>query len=76
MIKEINKRLDDIGLSEPGRANCQEVRAAAQRYFMSLIMEDIALCKDMPGQDSFDSAEGMMLGFVAGYEACLHSHPY
>lgn len=68
----VEKRLDDMGFEE--REHGSEVRAAAKEYYMSLIAEDLENNDDVLLNESFDSAEGMTLGFIAGYEACLRNH--
>lgn len=62
----IEKRLDDMGLNELERPNCQELRTKARDYYLNLISEE-------PDNDSIDDCEGIVLGFVAGYEACLNA---
>jgi hypothetical protein len=68
----VEKRLDDIGFDE--REHGSELRDAAKQYYLSLIDEDLENNEDVLFNECFDSAEGMTLGFVAGYEACLRNH--
>ena len=68
----VEKRLNDMGFDE--REHGPELRVAAKQYYMGLIEEDLANGNDVLLNESFDSAEGLTLGFVAGYEACLHNH--
>jgi len=68
----VDRRLDDMGFDE--REHGSELRAAAKQYFTGLIKEDLANSNDVLFNEYFDSAEGMTLGFVAGYEACLRNH--
>ena len=68
----VEARLNDMGFDE--REHGQELRAAAKQYYMGLIEEDLANGNDVLLNESFDSAEGLTLGFVAGYEACLRNH--
>jgi len=68
----VEVRLNDMGFDE--REHGPELRAAAKEYYIGLIVEDLENNKDVLFNESFDSAEGMTLGFVAGYEACLRNH--
>jgi len=68
----VEKRLDDIGFDD--REYGPELRAAAKQYYLSLIKEDLAKGNDVLFNESFNSGEGMTLGFIAGYQACLKSH--
>ena len=68
----VEKRLTDMGFDE--REHGPELRVAAKQYFMGLIEEDLENNGDVLFNESFDSAEGVTLGFVAGYEACLRNH--
>jgi len=63
----IEERLNDI---TPDRG---EIRAAAKMYFTSLIQEDLDRSDDVILNSSFDSAEGVTMGFTAGYEAALRA---
>jgi len=65
----IEARLIDMGIEEYEHG--PELREPAKQYFLGLIKEDIANNEDVILKDSLDSAEGMTLGFIAGYEACL-----
>lgn len=64
----IEKRLDDM------TGDTGEVRAAARRYYQRLVDEDIQLSEGIVLTNSLDSNELAVMGFVAGYEACLRSH--
>ena len=64
----IDRRLDDI------TGDTGEVRAAARAYYLGLIQEDLELSQDVILNECFDSAEGMTIGFIAGYEACRRNH--
>lgn len=64
----VEARLNDMGIEGP------ELRAAAKQYYLSLIEEDLVNSDDVLFNESFDSAEGMTLGFIAGCEACLRNH--
>ena len=68
----VEKRLNDMGIDEMEHG--PELRVAAKQYYMSLIEEDLANGNDVLFNGSFDSAEGLTLGFVAGYEVCLRNH--
>ena len=68
----VEKRLDDIGFDD--REHGPELRAAAKQYYLRLIKEDLANSQDVLFNECFDSAEGLTLGFIAGYQACLKSH--
>lgn len=68
----VEKRLNDMGFDE--REHGSELREAAKQYYMSLIQEDLVNSEDVLFNECFDNAEGMTLGFVAGYEACLKFH--
>jgi len=72
--REVEKRLDDMGL-DGERAHSPELRAAARAYCLGLIHEDIENTSRIILSESLDNAEGMTLGFVAGYEACLLNNP-
>jgi len=68
----VEKRLNDMGFDE--REHGPELRVAAKQYYMGLIEEDLANGNDVLFNESLDSAEGLTLGFVAGYEACLRNN--
>ena len=68
----VEARLNDMGFDE--RNHGAELRAAAKEHYIGLIVEDLANSEDVLFNESFDSAEGITLGFVAGYEACLKGH--
>jgi len=69
----VEKRLDDMGLNGE-RPHSPELRAAARAYCLGLISEDIENSTQALLSESLDSAEGMTLEFVEGYEACLKAH--
>jgi len=71
--REVEKRLNDMGL-DGERPHSPELRAAARAYCLELVREDIENTSQALLGDVLDSAEGMTLGFVAGYEACLNAH--
>ena len=64
----IDKRLNDI------TEDTGEVRAAARQYFVGLVQEDTERSEGMSLDESLDSNELAVIGFVAGYEACLRNH--
>jgi len=64
----VEQKLDDMGLNEKGC--CQELRVAAKQYYVRLIEEELTNSESVALCDSIDSLEGMVLGFVAGFEAC------
>ena len=66
---KVEERLDDMGLGE--REHGPELRAAAKAYYLGLIEEDLANSDDVHINECIDSLEGMVMGFVAGYAACL-----
>ena len=68
----VEARLNDMGFDE--REHGAELRAAAKKYYIDLIVENLENSDDIVFNESFDSAEGMTLGFIAGYEACLRNH--
>jgi hypothetical protein len=70
---EVEKRLDDMGLSGE-RPHSPELRAAARAYCVGLVREDIENTTQVSLSETLDSAEGMTLGFVAGYECCLKAN--
>jgi hypothetical protein len=72
MEELVEKRLDDMGL-DGDRPHSPELRAAARAYCLGLIREDIENSTQVTLSEALDSAEGMTLGFVAGYEACLNT---
>ena len=67
----VEARLIDMGIEE--REYGAEIRDPAKQYYMGLIEEDLANSEDVVLKDCLDSAEGMTLGFIAGYEACLRN---
>lgn len=68
--REVEKRLDDMGL-DGDRPHSPELRAAARAYCLGLVREDIEGTTQALVSEALDSAEGMTMGFVAGYESCL-----
>lgn len=66
--KLVDKRLDD-DIEDIG-----EVRAAAEQYYGGLVQEDMECNEGMTLNESLDGNELAMIGFVAGYKACLRSH--
>lgn len=68
----VEARLNDMGFDE--REHGPELRQAAKQYYLSLIEEDLENNDDVLFNECFDSAEGMTLGFIAGYEACLRNN--
>lgn len=72
MEELLENRLDDMGLNGE-RPHSPELRAAARAYCLSLVREDIENTTQVSLSEALDSAEGMTLGFVAGYEACLNT---
>ena len=73
ILAKVEERLDDIGLTE--REHGPEIRPAARAYYLSLIEEELENSDDVLISDCIDSLEGMAMGFVAGYEACLTARP-
>jgi len=69
ILAKVEERLDDIGLGE--REHGPEIRPAARAYYLGLIEEELANSDDVLINDCIDSLEGVTMGFVAGYEACL-----
>ena len=65
----IDKRLKDMGLEEMGQG--AEVRDAARAYYAGLVQEHLANTEESALDDCVDDYEGMVWGFVAGYQACL-----
>ena len=65
----VEKRLDDMGIAEMPHG--QELRAAAKQYYIELLKEHLDSNNDIVFNEYFDASEGMVWGFVAGYEACL-----
>lgn len=70
---DVEKRLDDMGL-DGGRSRSTDLRAAVKRYYMDLIQEDMERSEGMTPDASLDGNELAVIGFVAGYEACLKAH--
>ena len=68
----VDQGLNDRGFDERGHGS--EIQVAAKRYFMDLVQEDLENNEDAFFNESFDSAEGFTLGFVADYDACLRAH--
>ena len=69
ILAKVEERLDDIGLTE--REHGPEIRPGARAYYLGLIEEELANSDNVLIDDCIDSLEGMTMGFVAGYEACL-----
>ena len=65
--KLVDKRLDD-DIEDIG-----EVRAAAEQYYWGLVQEDMERSEGMTLNESLDGNELAMIGFVAGYKACLRA---
>jgi len=61
----IDKRLND------GTEDTGEARAAAKQYYLGLIEEDLQLNETVDVNESLDSNELAVLGFLKGYQACL-----
>jgi hypothetical protein len=70
---EVERRLDDMGLNGE-RPHSPELRAAARAYCLELVREETENTTQALLSEVVDSAEGMTLGFVEGYEACLKAH--
>ena len=68
----IEKRLDDMGIAEMERGT--EIRAAAKQYYIELLQEHLDLSDGVVFNEYFDASEGMVWGFVAGYQVCLRNH--
>ena len=67
----VDERLNDMGFDE--REHGPELRDAAKAYYLELLQEHLDNAEDVVVNEYFDTSEGMVLGFVAGYEACLKS---
>ena len=67
----VEKRLDDMGIAEMERG--AEIRAAAKQYYIELLQEHLDSSDDVVFSEYFDDSEGMVWGFVAGYQACLEA---
>ena len=65
----VEKRLDDMGIAEMPHG--KELRGAAKQYYIELLKEHLDANDDIVFNEHFDASEGMVWGFVAGYEACL-----
>jgi len=68
----VEARLIDMGIEE--REYGPELRDPVKQYYLGLIEEDMANSEDVILRDCLDSAEGMTLGFIAGYETCLQNN--
>jgi len=68
--REVEKRLDDMGLNGE-RPHSPDIREAAKAYYLALVQEHLANTEASVLDDVVDDYEGDVLGFVAGYEACL-----
>jgi hypothetical protein len=65
----VEKRLDEMGIGE--MEDGAELRAAAKAYYLELLQEHVANSEDIIFNEYFDDSEGMVWGFIAGYQACL-----
>jgi hypothetical protein len=70
---EVERRLDDMGLNGE-RPHSPELRTAAKDYYLELVQEHLANTEQAVFDAVVDDYEGDVLGFVAGYEACLKAH--
>jgi len=70
--REIERRLDDMGLNGE-RPHSRELRDAAKAYYLELVQEHLANTEQTVLNDVVGDYEGDVLGFVAGYEACLRT---
>jgi hypothetical protein len=65
----VDQRLNDMGFDE--REHGPELRIAAKEYYMGLLQDHLDNSDDVIFNGYLDDSEGFVLGFVAGYEACL-----
>jgi hypothetical protein len=65
----VDMKLDEMGISE--RENGPEIETAAKAYYLELLQDHLDNSDDIIFDGYFDDSEGLVLGFVAGYEACL-----
>jgi hypothetical protein len=65
----IDKRLEDMSFDE--REHGPELQNAAKAYYLELVQEHLANTEASVLDDVVHDYEGDVLGFVAGYEACL-----
>jgi len=72
---EVERRLDDIGLNGE-RPHSPELREAAEAYYLGLVREHLANTEASVLDDVVDDYGSDVLGFVAGYEACLKVHKW
>jgi hemerythrin-like domain-containing protein len=68
----VEKRLDEMGIGE--MEDGAELRAAAKAYYLELLQEHLDLSDEVLFNEYFDDSEGMVWGFVAGYQACLRNY--
>lgn len=71
--REIEKRLDNMGLNERDRPNCQEIRRATRQYYNELVTEDLANSEGQTITRAIDAAELPAMGFSQGYQFCLRT---
>ena len=65
----VDAALDNMGIEEMEAG--AEIRDAARRYYIELIQQHLDNADDEDFTGYFGDSEGMVWGFVAGYEACL-----
>ena len=65
----VDKRLDEMGFVE--MEDGPEIRAAAKAYYLELLQDHLDNADDLIFTEYFGDSEGMVWGFVAGYEACF-----
>lgn len=66
--QQVDQRLDDMGLADPGMEYREIVRPAAQRHYMDLIREHVENTVDVDYDRLLDDLEGSVIGFVHGYQ--------
>lgn len=64
----IDQRLDDMGIGE--MQDGVELRATAKGYYIKLLQEHLDSSDEVLFNEYFDASEGMVWGFVAGYQEC------
>jgi hypothetical protein len=69
----VEARLIDMGLGIGDREYRALIWGPAKQYYLSLVEEDLANTEDVLLNECLESAEGMTLGFIAGYDACLRN---